>query len=142
AQRADRARGLARLRRAADRLQSHVRRRVRQPARPGRAPGGGRPVRGRIRLDAPTGQIRQTRAAAGPRDRGRARDGRWRVTEALLAGAVAGLGVFLLIRALFPARAGLAARLSAMDAVRQGNGVSRVSVITTDEKESALRKAV
>ncbi|MEV5414478.1 type II secretion system F family protein [Thermopolyspora sp. NPDC052614] len=64
------------------------------------------------------------------------------MTEALLAGAIAGLGVFLLIRALFPARAGLAARLSAMDAVRQGNGVSRVSLITNDEKESALRKAV
>ncbi len=64
------------------------------------------------------------------------------MTEALLAGAIAGLGVFLLIRALFPARAGLAARLSAMDAVRQGNGVSRVSLITTDDRDSALRKAV
>jgi tight adherence protein C len=64
------------------------------------------------------------------------------VTEAMLAGAIAGLGVFLLIRALFPARAGLAARLSAMDAARQGNGVSRVSLITPDEKDSALRKAV
>lgn len=64
------------------------------------------------------------------------------MTEAMLAGAIAGLGVFLLIRALFPARAGLAARLSAMDAARQGNGVSRVSLITPDEKDSALRKAV
>jgi Flp pilus assembly protein TadB len=64
------------------------------------------------------------------------------MTEALMAGAAAGLGLFLLIRALFPARAGLAARLSAMDAVRQGNGVSRVSLVTTDDKVSPLRKSV
>lgn len=64
------------------------------------------------------------------------------MTEAALYGAMLGLGLFLLIRALFPARAGLAARLSAMDAARQGNGVSRVSLITPDEKDSALRKAV
>ena len=64
------------------------------------------------------------------------------MTEALLAGAIIGLGVFLLIRALFPTRAGLAARLSALDAARQGNGVSRVSVIVTDEKESRLSRSI
>jgi Flp pilus assembly protein TadB len=64
------------------------------------------------------------------------------VTEALLAGAITGLGVFLLIRALFPPRAGLAARLSAMDAARQGNGVSKVSVIATEERESRLHRSI
>ena len=64
------------------------------------------------------------------------------MTEALLAGAITGLGVFLLIRALFPPRAGLAARLSAMDAARQGNGVSKVSVIATEERESRLHRSI
>lgn len=61
-------------------------------------------------------------------------------TTALIAGALLGLGVFALIRALFPARPGLAARLSSMDAVRQGTGVSRVSLVTTDEEVSPLRR--
>ncbi|RJL33552.1 type II secretion system F family protein [Bailinhaonella thermotolerans] len=60
------------------------------------------------------------------------------MTEALLAGAVLGLGLFLLSRALFPNRPGLAARLSALDAARQGQE-SRVSVITTDEEVSEFR---
>ncbi|ETK33340.1 type II secretion system F family protein [Microbispora sp. ATCC PTA-5024] len=64
------------------------------------------------------------------------------VSTALFAGALMGLGLFALVRALFPARPGIAARLSAMDAVRQGNGVSRVSLVTTDEHVSPLRQRV
>jgi tight adherence protein C len=64
------------------------------------------------------------------------------MTAALFAGALAGLGVFLLIRALFPARPGLAARLAGMDAVRQGAGVSRVSLVTTDDEVSPLRRRI
>src|SRR5690554_6873302 len=41
------------------------------------------------------------------------------MTEALLAGGVLGLGLFLLMRALFPARPGLAARLLQLDAAGQ-----------------------
>jgi tight adherence protein C len=41
------------------------------------------------------------------------------VNGPLLAGAVVGLGLFLLVRALFPARPGLAARLAAFDAARR-----------------------
>ncbi|WP_283138551.1 type II secretion system F family protein [Rhizohabitans arisaemae] len=41
------------------------------------------------------------------------------MTPELLAGAVLGLGLFVLTRYLFPARPGLAARLSALDVVRQ-----------------------
>lgn len=61
-------------------------------------------------------------------------------TPALIAGALIGLGLFALIRALFPTRPGLAARLSSMDAVRQGAGVSRISIVTTNEEVSPLRK--
>ncbi|MEW9527007.1 type II secretion system F family protein [Microbispora sp. NPDC049125] len=64
------------------------------------------------------------------------------VSTALFAGALMGLGLFALVRALFPARPGIAARLSAMDAVRQGGGVSRVSLVTTDEDVSPLRRRV
>ncbi|WP_019634988.1 type II secretion system F family protein [Actinomadura atramentaria] len=41
------------------------------------------------------------------------------MNAALLAGAIAGLGLFALVRALFPARPGLTARLAALDAVRR-----------------------
>jgi Flp pilus assembly protein TadB len=40
------------------------------------------------------------------------------VTEAFLAGAMAGLGVYLLVRALAPGRPGLVARLALVDAAR------------------------
>ena len=64
AQRADRRRGRAAVRRPAHPVQPGVRERVRQPARPGRARGRGRPVRCRVRLDAPAGEVRQAAAAA------------------------------------------------------------------------------
>ncbi|WP_240506707.1 type II secretion system F family protein [Thermoactinospora rubra] len=54
------------------------------------------------------------------------------MTLALLAGALIGLGLFTLSRALFPARPGLAARLSATDGLRRESAVS-VSVITREE---------
>ncbi|WP_067490888.1 type II secretion system F family protein [Actinomadura hibisca] len=41
------------------------------------------------------------------------------MTGAMLAGAVLGLGLYVLVRALFPARPGLSARLAAFDAARR-----------------------
>ncbi|GAA0286177.1 type II secretion system F family protein [Actinomadura nitritigenes] len=41
------------------------------------------------------------------------------MTGAILAGAVVGLGLYALVRALFPARPGLAARMAALDAARR-----------------------
>ncbi|QXJ26021.1 hypothetical protein AGRA3207_007606 [Actinomadura graeca] len=41
------------------------------------------------------------------------------MTGAMIAGAVAGAGLYLLVRALFPARPGLAARMAAFDAARR-----------------------
>ncbi|GAA3831327.1 type II secretion system F family protein [Sphaerisporangium flaviroseum] len=64
------------------------------------------------------------------------------MTEPLIGGAIIGLGVFLLLRALFPTRPGLAARLLAADAVRQGGAGPRMSVVTTKEEVSPLRRKV
>ncbi|MEV5407906.1 type II secretion system protein [Thermopolyspora sp. NPDC052614] len=64
------------------------------------------------------------------------------MTEAALFGALAGLGVFLLIRALFPARPGLVARLVALDAAREGGETPRMRIVTPDEKVSALRQGL
>jgi tight adherence protein C len=62
------------------------------------------------------------------------------MTEAALYGAMLGLGLFLLIRALFPARPGLAARLVALDAARDGGDAPRMRLVAPDEKVSALRQ--
>ncbi len=64
------------------------------------------------------------------------------MTEAALFGAVAGLGVFMLIRALFPARPGLVARLVALDAAREGGEAPRIRLVTPDEKVSAFRQGL
>ncbi|GAA1277971.1 type II secretion system protein [Planotetraspora silvatica] len=63
------------------------------------------------------------------------------VSAALLGGALIGLGLFALGRFLFPSKPGVAARLSAMDARRYG-AQARVSVVTTDEVVSPLRRRV
>ena len=63
------------------------------------------------------------------------------MAEPALFGAVLGLGVFLLIRALFPARPGLAARLGALDAARgAGEAGPRARLLATEEKLSAFRR--
>jgi len=64
------------------------------------------------------------------------------MTEAALFGATFGLGVFLLVRALFPARPGLVARLGALDAVREGGEAPRMRLIATNEKVSAFRRGL
>ena len=64
------------------------------------------------------------------------------MTEAALSGATVGLGVFLLIRALFPARPGLVARIRALDAVREGDEAPRMRLIATNEKVSAFRQGL
>ncbi|MBG0827972.1 type II secretion system protein [Planomonospora sp. ID67723] len=64
------------------------------------------------------------------------------MTEALLAGGGLGLGLFLLVRALFPARPGLVTRLLALDAAREGEGVPRLPLILPDEEVSAFRRGL
>jgi tight adherence protein C len=55
------------------------------------------------------------------------------MVEPMLAGALVGIGAFLLVRALFPTRPGLAARLSATDALSQDAGRIRVSLVTKEQ---------
>jgi tight adherence protein C len=62
------------------------------------------------------------------------------MTEELLAGSVLGLGLFLLMRALFPARPGLVTRLLALDAAREGTNAPRARLILPDEEVSAFRQ--
>ncbi|WP_326820090.1 type II secretion system protein [Streptosporangium sp. NBC_01639] len=62
------------------------------------------------------------------------------MTEPLLAGGLLGLGLFLLVRALFPARPGLVTRLLALDAAREGTAVPRMQLILPDEEVSAFRR--
>ncbi|MFF5211447.1 type II secretion system F family protein [Streptosporangium sp. NPDC000396] len=62
------------------------------------------------------------------------------MTEPLLAGAVLGLGLFLLLRALFPARPGLVTRLLALDAAREGTEAPRLRLVLPDEEVSAFRR--
>jgi Flp pilus assembly protein TadB len=63
------------------------------------------------------------------------------MTGALVAGAIAGLGLFALVRALFPPRPGLAAGLAAFDAaVRHRDEAARPSYASpTMEKVTGLR---
>src|SRR5690606_39993613 len=63
------------------------------------------------------------------------------LAEPALFGAFLGLGVFLLSRALCPARPGLAARLGALDAARgAGEAGPRARLLATEEKLSAFRR--
>ncbi|MEV7967308.1 type II secretion system protein [Sphaerisporangium sp. NPDC088356] len=64
------------------------------------------------------------------------------MAENVLAGAVFGLGLFLLIRALFPPRPGLVARLLALDSARQGDDALRLRLINPDEEVSAFRRGL
>ncbi|MFD8526784.1 type II secretion system F family protein [Streptosporangium canum] len=64
------------------------------------------------------------------------------MTEPLLVGSVLGLGLFLLIRALFPARPGLVTRLLALDAAREGTTVPRMQLVLPDEEVSAFRRSL
>ncbi|MEU8056555.1 type II secretion system protein [Microbispora bryophytorum] len=58
----------------------------------------------------------------------------------VLCGAVLGLGLFLLARALFPPRPGLTARLAALDQARDGKGVPLAPLIAPEEDVSELRR--
>ncbi|GII90946.1 type II secretion system protein [Sinosporangium siamense] len=62
------------------------------------------------------------------------------MTETMLAGALLGLGLFLLLRALFPARPGLVSRLLALDAAREGEDGPRVQLVLPDEEVSPFRR--
>ncbi|RBQ17163.1 type II secretion system protein [Spongiactinospora rosea] len=64
------------------------------------------------------------------------------MTETLMAGGVLGLGLFLLLRALFPARPGLVARLLALDAARQDGDSPRMQLVLPDEEVSAFRRTL
>ncbi|MEU6738905.1 type II secretion system F family protein [Streptosporangium sandarakinum] len=64
------------------------------------------------------------------------------MTEGVLAGGVLGLGLFLLIRALFPARPGLVTRLLALDAAREGTDAPRARLVLPDEEVSAFRRSL
>ncbi|WP_310741262.1 type II secretion system protein [Microbispora sp. H10670] len=60
----------------------------------------------------------------------------------VLAGVVLGLGIFLLLRALFPPRPGLLARLAALDQARDGTGVPRAPLIAPEEDVSEFRRTL
>ncbi|MGW0059513.1 type II secretion system F family protein [Streptosporangium sandarakinum] len=64
------------------------------------------------------------------------------MTEGVLAGGVLGLGLFLLVRALFPARPGLVTRLLALDAAREGTDAPRARLVLPDEEVSAFRRSL
>ncbi|MEZ0072750.1 type II secretion system protein [Planotetraspora sp. GP83] len=64
------------------------------------------------------------------------------MTESVLTGALVGLGLFLLFRALFPPRPGLVARLAALDLARDGMDVPRAPLIAPDENVSAFRRGL
>ncbi|MET9337122.1 type II secretion system protein [Nonomuraea sp. NPDC003804] len=64
------------------------------------------------------------------------------MVEGVLAGGALGLGVFLLTRAIFPARPGLVARLMALDAARQDADAPRLPPILPEEEVSAFRRGL
>ncbi len=64
------------------------------------------------------------------------------MTEVALPGALIGLGLFLLVRALFPPRPGLAARLRALDAAREGDDLPRLPSGGVDDRLGALRRGL
>ncbi|NUR86686.1 MAG: type II secretion system protein, partial [Nonomuraea sp.] len=62
------------------------------------------------------------------------------MVESVLAGGVLGIGLFLLLRALFPARPGLVARVLALEAVRED--APRLQLVLPDEEVSAFRRGL
>ncbi|MEW9527022.1 type II secretion system protein [Microbispora sp. NPDC049125] len=62
--------------------------------------------------------------------------------ETVLAGGVLGLGLFLLLRALFPPRPGLLARLAALDLARHGTRTRRAPLIAEEEQVSPFRRGL
>jgi hypothetical protein len=64
------------------------------------------------------------------------------MTEVALLGAVVGLGLFLLVRALVPPRPGLAARLRALDAAREGTDRSPLRSGDAGDRLGALRRGL
>ncbi|QYC38731.1 hypothetical protein Nocox_05520 [Nonomuraea coxensis DSM 45129] len=62
------------------------------------------------------------------------------MVEGALAGAALGLGLFVLVRAIFPARPGLVARLLALDAVREDAGAPRIQLMLPEEEVGAFRR--
>ncbi|MGI5269196.1 type II secretion system F family protein [Nonomuraea sp. CA-218870] len=64
------------------------------------------------------------------------------MVEGVLAGGLTGLGLFLLVRAIFPARPGLVARLLALDAVRESADAPRVSLLLPEEEVGAFRRGL
>lgn len=62
--------------------------------------------------------------------------------ETVLAGGVLGIGLFLLIRALFPPRPGLIARLAALDVARDGAAIPRAPLIAPEERVSPFRRVL
>ncbi|MFC0864894.1 type II secretion system protein [Sphaerimonospora cavernae] len=62
--------------------------------------------------------------------------------ETVLAGGVLGIGIFLLIRALFPPRPGLVARLAALDVARDGTAAPRAPLIAPEENVSPFRRGL
>jgi hypothetical protein len=64
------------------------------------------------------------------------------VIAPVLMGGLLGLGLFLLLRALFPARPGLITRLSALDAARSGGDAPKVPLITVEEDTGAFQRAL
>ncbi|WP_327087477.1 type II secretion system protein [Nonomuraea sp. NBC_01738] len=64
------------------------------------------------------------------------------MVDGVLAGGVLGLGLFVLLRALFPARPGLVARLLALDAAREESGAPALQLVLPDEDVSAFRRGL
>src|SRR3954462_11354802 len=64
------------------------------------------------------------------------------MVEGVLAGSTLGLGLFLLLRALFPARPGLVARLLAIESVREDADAPRIQLALPDEEVSAFRRGL
>ncbi|MDH2423952.1 type II secretion system F family protein [Sphaerisporangium sp. TRM90804] len=64
------------------------------------------------------------------------------MVETVLAGAAFGLGLFLLVRALFPPRPGLVAQLLALDAAREGDDSLRLRLLAPDEEVSPFRRGL
>ncbi|WP_055478121.1 hypothetical protein [Sphaerimonospora mesophila] len=62
--------------------------------------------------------------------------------ETVLAGGVLGIGLFLLVRALFPPRPGLIARLAALDVARDGAAIPKAPLIAPEERVSPFRRGL
>ncbi|WP_214106727.1 type II secretion system F family protein [Acrocarpospora catenulata] len=60
----------------------------------------------------------------------------------VFAGGVLGLGLFLLIRALFPPRPGLVKQLAALERARAGEEAVRAPLVAVDEEVSQFRQAL